>query len=180
MAGSGRAGGGDMAERRRVPGPASAAFKKALMDLDRVEGKVGWFKSAHYPDGTPVAYVAAIQEHGSPEQHIPPRLGMRATGQEKSASWNAIAFKGAQQISEGKMTATGVLELVTQRAAGDMRKHITGPIQPPLKPDTVRARLRRYAHVSKTVISVTVAHPLTDTKVLLNTLTNTVEPVGKE
>ena len=42
-----------------------------LKALAKIEGKVGWFESAEYPEGTPVAYVAAIQELGHGK--IPPR-----------------------------------------------------------------------------------------------------------
>jgi len=170
-----------MATVKRVPGPAAAPLKAALAQLDKVEGRVGWFSNAKYPDnGPPVAYVAAIQEHGSPENNIPPRLGMRSTARDNQGKWAALSEGLARQVVAGKTTANAMMDLLGQKAAGDIRKHITGPITPPLKPATVKARLRRYApgSIGKKVISVTVAHPLTDTKHLLNTLTNTVEPSG--
>lgn len=166
---------GDMVNVRRVPGPASAPLKAALAALDRTVGKVGWFRTAHYPSGVPVAYVASIHEHGYPEGGIPPRLGMRATAQEKAAGWRSVAEQGAKKVIKGELSPAGLMELLGQKSAGDIRKHIAGPIQPPLKPETVMARLRRHGGGGKSVISVTIAKPLVDTKVLLNTLTNTVE-----
>ena len=35
--------------------------------------EVGFFESAKYDDGTPVAYIAAIQEFGTEDGHIPER-----------------------------------------------------------------------------------------------------------
>lgn len=170
-----------MATVKRVQGPAAATLKLGLHQLDTVVGKVGWFKGSAYPNGGPtVAYVAAIQEHGYPEGGIPPRLGMRSTAIEKKNAWAETANKGAKRVINGQMTAAQLMDLIGQEGAGDLRAHISGPIRPPLKPATVLARLRRAAPgtVSKNVISVTAAHPLTDTKLLLNTLSNTVEPAG--
>jgi hypothetical protein len=168
-----------MAKVTRTPGPAKAAFEAALKRLDSVDGKVGWFSGNSYPDGgPPVAYVASIHEYGYPEGNIPPRLGMRGVNVDERNNWSDLNEKLSREVVQGKRTADSMMELIGARAAGDYRKHITGPIQPPLKPATVVARLSRYAHVSKKFISVTVAHPLTATKLLLNTLTNTVEPSG--
>lgn len=168
-----------MATVRRTPGPAKAPLEAALKVLDKVEGKVGWFSGNSYPEGgPPVAYVASIHEYGYPEGNIPPRLGLRGVNRNEKNAWSGLSHKLSGEVIAGKRTPESMMDLMGAKAAGDYRKHITGPIQPPLKPATVRARLGRYASVSKTVISVTVAHPLTSTKTLLNTLTNTVEPSG--
>lgn len=42
---------------------------KIALDIDTMETKVGWFEGSKYEDGTPVAYVAAIQELGSTHMH---------------------------------------------------------------------------------------------------------------
>jgi hypothetical protein len=168
-----------MAKVTRTPGPAKALLEAALKRLDTVEGRVGWFSGSSYPNGgPPVAYVASIHEFGYPEGNIPPRLGMRGVNRDERNAWSTLSQKLAREVVAGKRTPDAMMEAIGGKAAGDYRKHITGPIQPPLKPATVVARLGRYSHVSKKVISVTVAHPLTDTKLLLNTLTNTVEPSG--
>lgn len=44
-------------------------LSEALGDLDGVVGKAGWFQGNNYEDGTPVAYVAAIQEFGAVINH---------------------------------------------------------------------------------------------------------------
>lgn len=168
-----------MAKVTRSPGPAKALLEAALKQLDKVEGRVGWFSGNSYPNGgPPVAYVASVHEYGYPEGNIPPRLGMRGVNRDERNAWSTLSQKLSREVIQGKRTAESMMELQGAKAAGDYRKHITGPIQPPLKPATVVARLSRYAHVSKKSISVTVAHPLTDRKILLNTLTNTTEPSG--
>ena len=42
---------------------------KAMLAINKMQTKVGWGESAKYEDGTPVAYVAAIQEYGSTHMH---------------------------------------------------------------------------------------------------------------
>lgn len=49
--------------------------------------RTGFLENATYPDGTPVAYVAAIQEFGSPEVGIPPRSFFRTMIAAKQKDW---------------------------------------------------------------------------------------------
>lgn len=49
--------------------------------------RTGFLENATYPDGTSVAYVAAIQEFGSPEVGIPPRPFFRTMIAEKQKGW---------------------------------------------------------------------------------------------
>lgn len=56
-----------------------------LKQLDGVETKVGWFSSARYETGQPVAGVMAIQEFGSGP--IPPRPFFRTTIAEQKQAW---------------------------------------------------------------------------------------------
>lgn len=54
-----------MAKVIRKPGPARKGFEMLVRGMHGVEGKVGWNETAKYPNGTPVAYVMAIQEFGA-------------------------------------------------------------------------------------------------------------------
>lgn len=162
-----------MAKVTRTPGPAADPLKKALATIAGTVGKVGWFASAHYGTGEPVAYIAAIHEFGSPENNIPPRLGMRATATEKRPEWASVAARGAKAVLAGKMSAPQLMEAIGLKAAGDIRKHIAQVRSPPLKVDTVKARLRGKKQGK--VVSITAAKPLVDTGHLLATLSNTVE-----
>lgn len=75
----------------RKPGPGAERIRLLLAGVTNKVGKVGFFPSSKYEDGTPVAYVAIIQEFGSPEQGIPPRSFMRTTIAEKQNEWQGVA-----------------------------------------------------------------------------------------
>lgn len=157
----------------RKPGPGQAALDAAMKGIDGKVGKVGWFKTAHEPDGTPTAYVAAINEFGYPEGNIPPRLGMRATANENKGKYAGTAKVMSQRIIAGQATGADAMEAIGLQAAGDLRKRIATVKTPPLKPSTVRARLAGKK-IGKS-ISITVAKPLVNTKTMLNSVSNVVE-----
>ena len=48
-------------------------LKKQIQDLKNTVVKVGYFENSKRVDGLPNAYVAAINELGSPTNNIPPR-----------------------------------------------------------------------------------------------------------
>lgn len=48
-----------------------ARLKAVYDELNKKQLKIGFFEHSKYPDGTPIAYVAAIQELGYGP--IPPR-----------------------------------------------------------------------------------------------------------
>jgi hypothetical protein len=135
-------------------------------------GKVGWIKPNTYPNGTPVALVAAVQEFGYAPKNIPPRSFMRTTIAEKQVSWRKVAFNGAQKVVAGKAAPGYVMEQIGLKAAGDIRKKIASILHPPLKPSTIARRKARYADKSTTGL---LTKPLIDTKRMYNTLTNSVE-----
>lgn len=162
-----------MAKVIRKPGPGANQLKVLIEGIEtRNVGKVGFFETAKYPDGTPVAYVAAIQEFGSPTQGIRPRSFMRTTIAERQASWKALAASGAKAIAEGRYNIDEVLDGIGQQAAGDIRKKISSITTPALKPTTIRARARRYADGGAGGAS---SKPLVDTGQMLNSVTNSVE-----
>lgn len=63
--------------------------------LDEIKAKVGdgdllrlgFLENATYPDGTPVAYIAAINEYGNPGNNQPPRPFFRQMIAAKSPGW---------------------------------------------------------------------------------------------
>jgi len=161
-----------MARVVRKPGPGMEQLKNALAALDDKVGKVGWFESAKYPDGTPVAYVAAIQEFGYAAGGIPPRPMLRSTINEQSAAWIALVTSGAKAIMAGNSTTQNVMEALGLLAAADVRKKISTITEPALKPGTIKARMRKRAD-KKTVGNLT--KPLVDSGLMLATVNNTVE-----
>lgn len=157
---------------RRQSSPAKDVLTKALEEADEFVAKVGWFSSSVYPDGTPVAYVASIQEFGYPPKNIPPRLGFRELAKAKSNDWSALATKLGKRIVSGKMTMFDALTLIGGVAEGDLRKQISEVTSPPLKEATIEARRRRSA--SGEARTETGSKPLVDTGYMLATVTHLV------
>jgi hypothetical protein len=160
----------------RKPGGGVQKLAAAIRGLDGVRGKVGYFETAKYPDGTPVAYVASIQEFGSAEQNIPPRPTMRTTIAEQSPEWTKQFGKGAKAVAAGTVTAPQVMGAVGMLAAADVAKAVSALTSPPLKQSTIDARRRRYAD-KKTVGNL--SKPLVDTAVMVNSITHIVEESGQ-
>lgn len=150
------------------------ALRQAVEGLDGTQGRVGWFPSAVYEGGQPVAGVAHVQEFGSPSRGIPPRLGMRATAREKSEEWKHTVERISRAAMQGAVAPEKVMEALTLAAEGHMRETITKVTSPALKPATVAARKRRLANGGAGA-QATIAKPLVDSGILLNTLTSEVD-----
>lgn len=142
---------------RRVPGPAAGRIEQLAKEVAKYEARAGWMESAKYEDGTPVAYVAAIQEHGA--GHIPPRPFLRPTVAAQMPHWKAKTRALLRNATSG----VAVLDGVGTVMAGDIREAIAAITDPPLAPATLRARKKKGNSSKK---------PLVDTRVLINTLTS--------
>jgi phage gpG-like protein len=149
------------------------AFEQGVRSLDGLTAKVGWFESAKYTNGTPVAYVAAIQEFGAAAQGIPPRPFMRPTYKAESKKWKDQIAKGATRVLQGRMSANQVMEQVANGARGDVDKTIAALTAPALKQSTIDARLRKKRD-GKTVGGLT--KPLEDSGLMRETLSYEVTP----
>lgn len=151
----------------RTPGPAMGQIKELMKDIDGMGVRVGWFDTAKYPDGTPVGYVAAIQEFGVAAKNIPPRSYMRPTIRAKGNEWNSKM----RQLLKRSKNANMVLEAMGAVVAGDFREAIVNINEPVLAPATLAARRRRGNGSTK---------PLSDTRVLMQTLTHQVSRETQE
>lgn len=158
------------------------------------ESKIGWFPGARYEDGTPVAYVAIIQEKGAPSVSIPARPYIRPTIQSRKAEWAKLLAHGVKAKINGEMSAEQVLNLVGEQGAGDIRKKISEIQEPELSPITVMLRSMRRADANLHVTGKTVGEaaervkagdkpdagtptkPLVDEGLLLNSCTSQVGP----
>ncbi len=133
----------------------------AALDLSRVmakidaigegfgdrEARVGFFADKSYPDGgPPVAYVATIQEFGSPENGIPPRPFMRPTVQDKQKEWAQELGTAAKAVIAGSMTVDGMFDFVGAAAAGDIVKTLAAGDFTALSPITLMLRKMRDEH----------------------------------
>lgn len=167
-----QAGRADMPVTKTVNKEAMRALD-GVVAMGRVEGKVGWFDSARYSNGVPVALVAAVNEFGWPEHNIPPRLGMRATAEASKGPWQNVSATAAKRVAKGTLSPFEAMDLITQVAAGDVRKHITEVRSPPLAVNTVKARLA--GKKQGRVVSISISKPLVASGLLLNTLTGKAE-----
>jgi hypothetical protein len=138
----------------RKAGPGADQLKKMLAGIDAHISKVGWFESAKYPDGTPVAYIAAIQEFGSPSNKIPPRAFMRPTTAKQEKYWASVATRIAKKFVKGEATVKDVMEKIGLTAAADFQKAITQVKEPPLSEVTLL--LRKWRKEGRKITGVTV------------------------
>lgn len=152
--------------------PAGRRLEAAMRAADNMRGKVGWFESAQYPDGLPVAYVATIHEFGYPEGNIPPRPTGRPTVAEHAQAWASLMGSGVKVIVRGGYTFEQVLDGLCLQAQGDWARTIANLTAPALKPQTIAARQRRYKDRS-TVGSLD--KPLVDTSLMVSSLTYQIE-----
>ena len=158
------------------------ALRHAIEGLDGAQGRVGWFASAVYEGGQPVAGIAHVQEFGSPKHNIPPRSFMRSTASEKANDWRHTAEQVSRAAAQGKIAPEKVMEAVALAAEGHVRETITKITAPALKQATIDARKRRLADGGKSVTGkkggagvAGITKPLVDTGILLNSLTSETE-----
>lgn len=151
-----------------------SALRETIKALDGTQGRVGWFPSAKYEGGQPVAGVAYVQEFGSPSRGIPPRSFMRSTATERRGDWAKTAEQISRNAAQGKIAPSNVVPAVCMAAEGHVRETITKLTSPPLKQATIDARKRRLANGGKGAQS-TIGKPLVDTGVMLNTLTSEID-----
>ena len=170
---------------QQMPGGCGENLRKMLEGMTGYEARVGWFENAKYPDGTPVAAAAAVQEFGWAARGIPPRLGLRQLAQERQADWAETAMQAADICLRTGRPAVSIFEIVAQDMAGDVKKRISEVTSPPLAQSTIDARLARMERVSKGAAKralkraakqqekgepVTLNKPLVDTRIMFNTV----------
>ena len=123
-----------------------------MKSLEEYSAQAGWFESARYDDGVPVAQVAIYNEYGT--SRIPPRPFIRPTVESQKGEWTRATGKVVSQVLRGKMSAEQGMTLVAQKAAGDIRQTITQVFEPELSPVTVL--LRQWRKEGKDITGKTV------------------------
>lgn len=114
---------------------ALAALAKNVTNCAAVE--VGFLENATYPDGTPVAMVAAVQEYGSSTMNIPSRPFFRNMIREKSHEWGPAV---AALLNNNDMDARRALEQAGAAIKGQLQEAITNFEGVPLSPKTIAAK----------------------------------------
>lgn len=110
-----------MATMKRVPGPSSGAFTKAMKDLNGANVRVGWFEDMHYDDAanTPVAYVAAINELGPNKRPF-----MQPTADKQDQAWGELTGQVSRQVVTGKRDVEWALSVIGETVVADIRDTI--------------------------------------------------------
>ena len=144
-------------------------LRATLADVSSKQIRTGIFPESVYPDGTPVAYVLAIQEWGYPQGNIPARPVMRPTAEQMKAEWGRQIAGAVRGAIDGKVRIDQAFEALGARAAGDIARAISLLTTPPLKPSTLAARQSRKKTpgVSK--------KPLVDTGQMIQSVSHVVE-----
>lgn len=115
-------------------------IRKVLEAVDKKRISVGIFDTSVYPDGIPVAYVAAIQEFGYAGGNIPPRPFFRPTIEAKKSEWGRQVAGAVQGAIDGKVDILKAFDGIGGMAAGDIAKTLSKLTTPPLKESTIEAR----------------------------------------
>lgn len=145
---------------------------KVFDQLKHREIQVGFFDTAHYPDGTPVAYVAAIQEFGYAAGNIPPRPFMRPAAADNKAAWATQIAAGVRASLRGAINLDSALGQVGFIAAGNVQQAIRAVTTPGLRESTIRnRRTRKNRNKNQSV------KPLIDTATMLQAVTSKVETI---
>ena len=145
----------------------SEALEKLADQMNRAKLEVGFFDTATYPDGTPVAYVAAIQEFGNPAGNNPSRPFFR-NAISKNDGWKQLATKAMNAVVEGRMGLDQALNQMGLKMAADVKDSITDGSYEALKQSTLDARQSRKR--TEGVAS----KPLIDTGQMLQSVTYAV------
>lgn len=132
---------------------------------------VGFFDNAVYPNGTPVASVAAIHEFGA--GRIPPRSFMRSTVTEQTEAWKATLAQGAKRVLADKLDVDNMLKTFGEGVAGQIKTKITSITAPKLSDVTLFLRQNR---IDKSLPANTSDKPLVDTSYMLDSVDSKVEP----
>lgn len=99
--------------------------------------RVGFLEGATYPDGTPVPYVAAIDEYGDPAHNQPARPYFRSMIADKSSKWGAALGKIAVSTDYDIDQTLGQMG---EGIKGQLQGSIQALTSPALAPSTVAAK----------------------------------------
>ena len=114
-------------------------MERVLNDISaRLRGvtrvRVGFLEGSTYPDGKPVAMIAAIQEWGTADGRIPSRPFFRTMIKQKQREWGP-AMAGLLKNNGYDIRRT--LDITGQAIAGQLRDSIVNGAWVPNAPSTV-------------------------------------------
>lgn len=115
--------------------------------------KVGFLEGATYPDGTPVATIAALQNFGAPGRGIPPRPFFTNMIAEKSDRWASAL---AVLLKRNDWDVDKTLRQMGAGIKGQLQQAIVDMNAPPLSAITLMLRKMRYEDPDLEVTGATV------------------------
>lgn len=115
-------------------------LSKSLGSVDDKQMQVGWFSSANYKDGLPVAQVAFWQEYGT--KTAPPRPFFRPAIEDNQNKWGALVEDGFKAVIEGGATVDNVFNGLGLTVQADIKNAINSTHQA-LSPVTLALRKLR-------------------------------------
>lgn len=95
--------------------------------------RAGFLENAKYPDGTPVATIAALMDAGVPSKGIPPRPFMRNVIARRSPEWGKILMDQIKRADGNVDVALAKMGLIM---AGQIRESIIDMTSPANSPVT--------------------------------------------
>ncbi len=107
--------------------------------------RVGFLEDAKYPDGTPVAMIAAIQNFGAPAKGIPPRPFFTKFITENSDKWGAAL---GNLLEANDFDVEKALNLMGMGMVGQLQTAIRDTNAPPLSKVTLLLRERFSDHAA--------------------------------
>jgi hypothetical protein len=99
--------------------------------------QVGILAGSTYPDGTPVALIAAINEFGAPSRGQPPRPAIRNMIATKSPEWGPAI---GRLMVENNYDMQVTFQLAGEAIAGQWRQSIIDLWDPPLAESTIERK----------------------------------------
>ena len=132
----------------------NARLARIPREFEGEVAQVGFPRGITYEDGTPVAYIAAIQNFGAPAAGIPKRPFIEPTVASKKEGWVRLMGDGARKVGEGNLSAFDVLDGVGRMAVADIQETIGTLTEPELSPITVL--LRKWMKEGRTITGATV------------------------
>ena len=120
-----------------------ADVEKIVKQLKNQCATAGFYKTAHYPGGQSVAYVASIHEYGAPSRRIPPRPFLRPTIADNKGKWADKLNQQVEKALKGEIAPGQVFERIGLTMEAGIKQAIVNVNAPPLSAVTLALRQKR-------------------------------------
>lgn len=115
-------------------------IKKELLGMEKLFTLVGIQEGVNDPEGTSLALIAASNEFGTQDGHIPERPWMRGWFDANKTRIEKVAANLVKKVIDRKITGQKAIKLLGEWATGQMKKSITALRTPPNAASTIRKK----------------------------------------